>query len=382
MNIVTEATQLTSPFGSIQLERLPRDTSHTLRAWDAADEYLLQYLHEHHCDCQQPLIFNDSFGALSLSLHQQQPVSINDSFVSQQALQNNQQTNTDIADSGNTRLLDSIAPLPTAPLAILKLPKNSRYFEYQLHALNHYLPAGTPVLIGAMVKYLSSSFFKLFEQYLTDTHTTLAKKKARLLIGATRGGYPAPIFEQPRLQPEIGLTLFDTPNVFAAGKLDQGSRFFLQHFPNLSDIEQAIDLGCGNGILGLNALQKNPQLQVNFVDESCHAIHSARCAAEAMSKQIPVIDRAFFQQNHCLQGFENNSVDAVLCNPPFHQQQAVGIQIARQMFRDSARVLKPGGSLYIIGNRHLGYHIELKKYFQKVHTLASDKKFVLWAAQS
>ena len=101
-----------------------------------------------------------------------------------------------------------------------------------------------------------------------------------------------------------------------------------------------------------------------------------------MAEQISSTERTFFQQNHCLQGFANNSVDAVLCNPPFHQQQAVGIQIAQQMFTDSARVLKPGGTLYIIGNRHLGYHIELKKRFSKVQTLASDKKFVLWAAQS
>ncbi|MEH6357570.1 MAG: methyltransferase [Pseudomonadales bacterium] len=375
---MNNSNQLASPFNSINLERLPRDFSQTLRAWDAADEYLLQHLYEHHPDVSQPLIFNDSFGALSLSLLQQNPVSINDSFVSQQALRSNQQSNSDIKDSGNITLLDSITPLPAAPIAILKLPKNSRYFEYQLQALNHYLPAGTPVIISAMVKYLSSSFFKLFEQHLSETSTTLAKKKARLLIGITRGAYAAPTLDQPRLQSEIGLTLFDTPNVFAAGKLDQGSRFFLQNFPDLSDIEQAVDLGCGNGILGLNALQKNPQLKVSFVDESCHAIHATRCAVEALG----VSGRAELTQNHCLLGFDNDSVDTVLCNPPFHQQQAVGIQIAQQMFRDSARVLKSGCSLYIIGNRHLGYHVELKKHFKNVQILANDKKFVLWAAQN
>jgi len=244
--------------------------------------------------------------------------------------------------------------------------------------VNQYFPAGTPVVIGAVVKNLSSSFFKLFEQHLADTSTTLAKKKSRLLLGVTRGGASHPVIEKPRLQPEIGLTLFDTPNVFAVGKLDQGSRFFLQHFPDLSNAKKAIDLGCGNGILGLQALQKNPQLEVSFVDESCHAIHATRCAVE----ELGVSDRVELTQNHCLHGFGNDSCDAVLCNPPFHQQQAVGIQIAQQMFRDSARVLKPGGTLYIIGNRHLGYHVELKKYFKKVQTLASDKKFVLWAAQN
>ena len=77
----------------ILLERLPRDGSHTLRAWDASDEYLVQHLHEHYfhdqSDCQQPLIFNDSFGALGVSLKDYQPVLINDSFVSQQAAQAN-----------------------------------------------------------------------------------------------------------------------------------------------------------------------------------------------------------------------------------------------------------------------------------------------------
>ena len=133
---MSDANVLSSPFGNLQLQRLPPDPSQTLRAWDAADEYLLQHLHEHHSNCQQPLIFNDSFGALSLSLHQQRPVSINDSFVSQQALQNNQQANPGL---GKPSLFDSIAPLPEAPLAILKLPKNSRYFDYR-----HWSQTGLP----------------------------------------------------------------------------------------------------------------------------------------------------------------------------------------------------------------------------------------------
>jgi len=354
------------------LERLPRDPTHTLRAWDAADEYLLQQVNAHYPDCQQPLIINDNFGALGSSLHRLAPILVNDSFVSQQAIQ----SNLDLNNNTSLQMLDSASPLPCAPLVIAKLPKNSRFFEYQLKMLNHYLPAGTPVIIGVMQKYLSSRFFKLFEQHLDATKTTLAKKKARLLLGTTRTGYSLPALEAPRQQTEIRATLFDTPNVFAAGKLDQGSRFFLQHFPDLSGIEHLIDLGCGNGILGLNALKNNTQLQVSFVDESCHAIHATHCAVAAMNESA----RSTLQQNNSLQGFENDSVDAVLCNPPFHQQQTVGIQIAQQMFRDSARVLKPGGTLYIIGNRHLGYHIELKKYFRKVQTLVSDKKFVLWAA--
>lgn len=367
-----EANQFSRLFGDFQLERLPRDTSHTLRAWDAADEYLLQYFDEQFSDHQQPLVLNDTFGALAVSLHRLNPICVSDSFVGQQATRENLTAN----GLESLQLLDSLSALPQAALVIAKLPKNTRYFEFQLQMLNHYLPTGTPVVIGAMVKYLSNSFFKLFEQHLDNTRTTLAKKKARLLLGFTRGNTPKPEAAQPRQQSEAGLTVFDTPNVFAAGKLDQGSRFFLQHFPDLSHAESAIDLGCGNGLLGLVALKQNPQLRVSFVDESCHAIHAANCGVNALK----AVDRSLLQQNHCLQGFDKHSVDAVLCNPPFHQQQTIGIQIARQMFRDSARVLKPGGTLYIIGNRHLGYHLELKKQFKQVKTLASDKKFVLWGA--
>ncbi len=35
------------------------------------------------------------------------------------------------------------------------------------------------------------------------------------------------------------------------------------------------------------------------------------------------------------------------------------------MFKQSFRVLRDGGEIRVIGNRHLGYHIELKKIFTR-----------------
>jgi 16S rRNA G1207 methylase RsmC len=186
---------------------------------------------------------------------------------------------------------------------------------------------------------------------------------------------------------DFDLTLFNTPHVFSSGKLDIGSRFFLNNFPNLAGCEKLIDLGCGNGVLGLMALKQNPQVDVTFVDESYHAICAAKASVNfLLGNKAPKLpgenddERVHFQVNHCLDGYPANSVDTILCNPPFHQQQAVGTRIARQMFRESAQVLRPGGSLYVIGNRHLNYHIELKKQFRQVSVKASDRKFVIYAA--
>ena len=40
------------------------------------------------------------------------------------------------------------------------------------------------------------------------------------------------------------------------------------------------------------------------------------------------------------------------------------------MFRESKQVLRRGGELWVIGNRHLGYHIQLKKLFGNCEVVA------------
>ena len=59
--------------GEFQLSRYPMRKKELLRAWDAADEYLLNYFHELYSKIEAQkklniLIINDSFGALSISL--------------------------------------------------------------------------------------------------------------------------------------------------------------------------------------------------------------------------------------------------------------------------------------------------------------------------
>ena len=46
-----------------------------------------------------------------------------------------------------------------------------------------------------------------------------------------------------------------------------------------------------------------------------------------------------------------------------------------QMFKDAKRVLKQGGELRIVGNRHLAYHQKLKAIFSNFELVASNKKF-------
>ncbi len=52
--------------------------------------------------------------------------------------------------------------------------------------------------------------------------------------------------------------------------------------------------------------------------------------------------------NNCLDGFKSSSTCMVMCNPPFHQQQAITDHIAWQMFCDAKQILNQDGKLLVI----------------------------------
>jgi 16S rRNA (guanine1207-N2)-methyltransferase len=78
-----------------------------------------------------------------------------------------------------------------------------------------------------------------------------------------------------------------------------------------------------------------------------------------------------------LMKFASASADLILCNPPFHQQNSLSDQTALSMFKQSKRVLRPGGELWVIGNRHLNYHRCLARLFGGYTLIASNAKFVI-----
>lgn len=364
-------------FRSLDLKRFPEtDDVNPLQAWEAADDYLLQQLDD--TVISGPiLIFNDTFGALSCALAEHKPFSIGDSYLSELGTRENLRHN-DIPE-GNVTFLDSTAPYPQAPGTVLiKIPKTLALLEQQLRALRQVVTAETRIIAGAKARDIHNSTLDLFEKILGPTKTTLAWKKARL-INCT--------FTQPALTeaPQtLSWTLEGTPwtihnhaNVFSRTGLDIGARFFIEHLPENLEGE-VVDLGCGNGVIGLTLLDKNPEAKVVFVDESPMAVASSRLNVET---NLPdALDRCEFMINNALSGVEPFRFNAVLCNPPFHQQHALTDNIAWEMFHHARRCLKINGALYIVANRHLDYFHKLKKIFGNCETIATNSKFVVLKA--
>ncbi|WP_335945901.1 methyltransferase [Pseudomonas sp. G166] len=370
---------LDSPFAQLDLIRQPEQQNEPLQAFDAADEYLLAYLAEQHPAVgARVLVLNDGFGALAASLAGKVDViSSSDSFLALQALEKNLVR--------NGRSFDAVPTVPaSAPLAgpfdrvLIKVPKTLALLEEQLIRLQDQLAPGAQVIAGAMVKHLPRAAGDLMERYIGPVQASLAVKKARLLI-ATPQAKPPVVSPYPTRYwlDEPKIELLNHANVFCREGLDIGTRAFLPHLPKNLGAARVADLGCGNGVLAIASALQNPEARYTLVDESYMAVQSAAENWQAALGEREVTVRAA----DGLAGQEPQSLDVVLCNPPFHQQQVVGDFLAWRMFQQAREALVVGGALYIVGNRHLGYHSKLARLFRGVEQVAATPKFVILKAR-
>jgi 16S rRNA G1207 methylase RsmC len=376
------SNQYQCAFAEAVLERIPQNRD--LQAWNSADIYLLNYLYEHvqskSIDLNKAaiLILNDDFGALTLPLAQYGCDTLSDSFISHQAIKANIVNNCPEAVN-RVSFVKSTDPLnKTYDIVLFKTVKTLAYVQEQMRRISEHIHPQTIIVGAAMAKTISQSLLAALTKSIGPTEASLAWKKARLLHITPEAGHQAvrPDMNSYEL-PEQQMTLKSYSNVFSGNKLDIGSRFFLQNLPPASlNPTSVIDLGCGNGVLTLALAQQWPNACFHCIDESYMAVASAEYNVRANYDDH---SRFYFYAANSLENF-NHSVDLIVCNPPFHQQYVVGDTIAWKMFKQSRTLLNTGGELWIVGNRHLGYHAKLKRLFGNQTLVAGNKKFVVLKA--
>ncbi len=383
----------------LHLIRYPAATQHvSLQAWDSADELLIDYITESvDPACVSPLlILNDDFGALGCWFADVSPIWMSDSWIAHRSLHENLVANHAQVTLSSDKLVDhpvralpSTAAMPDAPaLVVLKIPRTLSMLEYQLTELAKVITADTKLIAGGKVKSITRNVLQLFEKHIGQTTTSLARKKSRLIFATATAKKLTR--QQPSSYPNVWrhtlpngrqISLLNEANVFSGQSIDIGARIMLDHM-QLEQHDHVVDLGCGNGILGLNALALAPGVKVSFVDESFMAIASAQHNVRTNFPE-QLSDCQFIASN-CLEELlkddQQCSASKVFCNPPFHQQNTITDHIAWQMFQDSRQLLRKGGQLVVVGNRHLDYHSKLKRIFGGVKLVASNQKFVILLA--
>jgi 16S rRNA (guanine1207-N2)-methyltransferase len=349
---------------------------------DAADDYLLRHLEETGVELTGTVVvLGDRTGELlaALPMKDARPILVTDSFLAMEAAR---------ARAGDSATLLSTLDEPPARIDVLlvRIPKVLALLEDQLHHLAPRLHEDSVVVGTGKATEIHTSTLNLFEQLVGPTRTSLAVRKARLILAqpdVTRVrpdnpwplSYPLPV--DRKLGAISGREVTNHAGVFCADHLDIGTRFFLQYLPVTHGGDHIVDLGCGNGVVGTAAALANPTAQLTFIDESYQAVASARATFEA---NVADPGDAQFVVGDAMSPVPDASADLVLNNPPFHTHRATTDLVAWRMFTGARRALRPGGQFWVVGNRHLGYHVKLRKIFGNCETVAGSPKFVILRA--
>ncbi len=372
-----------SPFGNLVLERQPPDRSNTLRAWNQADFMLLNACASlPDWRTARHLVVNDRFGALTCALLKGGVSQLHwwhDSAMSLNAMQSNLARNALSPD--NLFIHQMPACPPEVDYVWLSIPKQIDLLRWQLSSLQSRRHAIRQTTLGIMTKYESPNLATCLNEYFVEWHRSRAEKKARL-YHASLWKTTEPEQDQTTWYhtefPERRCTLFNLPGTFSAQKIDVGGRLLADSLPDIAP-ERVLDLGCGNGLLGLAAIDKYPEAEIIFVDESSMAIASAQKTVQRNRPKAQ--ERCRFLWFDGTQPLPTFDVDLVLCNPPFHQHEVITTSIAELLFRRAYECLKVGGYLWVVANRHLPYQPRFRTLFGGYQVIKATRKFVVYGMQ-
>ena len=137
------------------------------------------------------------------------------------------------------------------------------------------------------------------------------------------------------------------------------------------------DLCCGNGVLGLVAAVRNPNAEILFFDESFMALAST---TENVGAIIPQRSTEIIAGDG-LSDTASNSLDLVICNPPFHSNKSVDKKVPWRLFKQAYKALREGGQLLIVGHMSLRHDLKLRKIFGNCRQLGLSRKFCVLSSE-
>nr|WP_122012017.1 class I SAM-dependent methyltransferase [Maliibacterium massiliense] len=130
--------------------------------------------------------------------------------------------------------------------------------------------------------------------------------------------------------------------VFSRDHVDAGTRLLLSALPDVSG--EALDLGCGYGVIGIAMAKRCPKSRWLLADVNARALSLARenLAANGVRNALVIASDGFA----AIEG----TFALIVTNPPIR----IGKQALQAMWRDARAHLLPEGALYLVIRKQQG----------------------------
>jgi 23S rRNA (guanine1835-N2)-methyltransferase len=348
--------------------RYPKSDNKSLIAWNSADEYILRYLSENRIETEEPIIYNDRFGFLSLHLNNSYPKVVIDYSSQEKSITSNFNLNKlDITKCNFTTSLDKLEN--SVKCSIIKIPKSMELFRLYLNQLSEVINSESVVICGFMTKYFTSQMLDIASEYFEEVKQTLAWKKSRLLIlKKGKGKKEASIINEINISSEEKIKQYF--GVFSSKNIDFATQFLIENISINENDNRVLDLASGNGILAYTIKKLKNNSEIHLIDDSFLAVESSKLNLEGES--------IHFHYSDNLKGFKEKYFDFIISNPPSHFEHETNIEISIELFKEAKKILKEEGHFQLVANQHLNYKTHLLKIFNHVKITAENKKFIIY----
>ena len=265
-------------------------------------------------------------------------------------------------------------------LVVARLPKHlAELEELTALAVSHAAPS-VRLVAGGREKYLTRGMNEILARGFDEVRASRGRQKSRVLhAAAPRREHGIASFPRVAHLAELGLDVAAHGGAFAGPKLDQGTRVLLDHLDAALDAAgldddargEAIDLGCGTGLLAVTLARTRPELAVTATDRSWAACASTRATAALADVHVRVV------RDDAARSLPEGTARIILLNPPFHEGHEVVDDAANALFHQARRLLADGGVLVTVFNAHLRHRSALERLVGPTRQLARTPKFTV-----
>jgi 16S rRNA (guanine1207-N2)-methyltransferase len=166
--------------------------------------------------------------------------------------------------------------------------------------------------------------------------------------------------------------LWSQPGVFSWDRIDPGTTLLAQHLPAFSGV--GADLGCGIGYLSRTVLTSPAVKRLALIDLDRRAVDCAR-------RNVADQRADFHWADATSEDMALEKLDFVVMNPPFHGSGWEDRSLGQTFIRRAAALLRKGGVLWMVANRHLPYEAVLGELFGAVQTKADQGGYKVFEAR-